>query len=379
MLTLECVCVYIYVCACEGGGGRRASAGKQEWCTAEEVESAIEESQMEGGSEEELDYPVAEKGGKEESDTQQEFLGDKLQYPQTFWGESEEEEETSSSSSMPGMRDAEKEAMREAREKMRAPKGQDERRSGGKRKRSGKEKDGDSTPGGSAGQEGAAKLFGAAKKLLHNAKLKLKKKKERLAGAREEEGAGPSETSRGIAGGKAKERQEKEKSSKKKTRDATETQTKTHTHTHTHTDTDTETGNEKKEKSSKKKTRDTTYTTHTHTDTGTEKKAHDTDTDTEKKEKSSMKKTHESQDSEENVEAVGGAGGDEVEKDSEEEEVGPWRGVYVGERSGTGEFSPRPTKREDQSAGLGGSERVAVADEVRRVGVYECAYVRACA
>ena len=88
------VCMCVYVCACEGGGGRRASAGKQEWCTAEEVESAIEESQMEGGSEEELAYPLAEKGGKEESDTQQEFLGDKLQYPQTFWGESEEEEET---------------------------------------------------------------------------------------------------------------------------------------------------------------------------------------------------------------------------------------------------------------------------------------------
>jgi hypothetical protein len=85
------------MCACEGGGGRRASAGKQEWCTAEEVDRASEESLLE--EEEELAYPLAENDWREEDDTQQEFLGDKLQYPQTFWGESEEEEETT------GMRD----------------------------------------------------------------------------------------------------------------------------------------------------------------------------------------------------------------------------------------------------------------------------------
>jgi hypothetical protein len=266
-------------------------------------------------------------------------------------------------------------------EKMRAPKGQDDRRSEGKRKRkrSVEEKDGGS---GSARQEGTAKLCGVSKVLLHNAKLKLKKKKERLAGAREEEGAGPSETSRGIAGGKAMGRQEEEKSRKTKTRDVTRT----------YTDTDTGTGNEKKVKSSKKQTHDTTHekqekssntqtrdTTHTkhtgtHPGTGFEKKAHDADTDTEKKEKSSKKKTQESQDPEDNVETgMGGAGGDQVEEDDEEEEVEPWGGVYVGERSGTGEFSPRPTKREDPSARLGGSERVGLVDEVRGVGVYECA------
>ena len=35
--------------------------------------------------------------------------------------------------------------------------------------------------------------------------------------------------------------------------------------------------------------------------------------------------------------------------------MGPWRGDFAGERSGTGEFSPRPSKKEELSASPGGS------------------------